>query len=374
VVRRMNGTLDEDLRSTDATSVSDDVANAVCLTCQNDDLHAEETLFFNDPASKLRCIIAIDPAGALPALGGCSLIAGLDNLRALQVAAEQARRTTRKLLLARLPFAGAHAVLLRQPGVLDRSALFTALGHAVARAQGRCIVMQDEGTTAQDMLIAGRQTPFIASLASDDAFACRPESEIAFGVFIAMEEALQRLGLRMNRSTVAVSGLEGAGMPLCERLHDAGAALLVSDTDPYLAYQAQRRFGARVVDARDLPAQRCDVFAPCVPAALDAEATSRITAALVCGTADAPLVSACDGDALHARGVVYLPDILVNVGGLISAACSRREMSGRHAWLQEIAGIGRRVHDLFDQLDGRAPFRLVDEWVRERRSSRIVDA
>jgi leucine dehydrogenase len=370
-MKSSTGTLDEDLRSTAAPPAPQGAATGAGLPCRNDDLLAQETLFFNEPASKLRCIIAIDPASTLPALGGCSLAAGLDDLRALQAAAEQARRTTRKLLLAGLPFAGAHAVLVRQPGALDRSVLFAAFGRAVARAQGRCVLMQDAGTTAQDMLVAGRQTPFIAIRAGGDAFMRGPEPEIALGVFIAMEEALRRLGLRMNRSTVAVAGLEGAGMPLCERLHDAGAALLVSDTDAYLAYQAQRRFGARVVDARDLPAQRCDVFAPCVAGALDAEATSRITAALVCGTADAPLFSACDGDALHARGVVYLPDILVNAGALISAACSRREESGPHAWLREIADIGRRVHDLFDQSDGRAPFRLVDEWVHQRRSSRF---
>jgi leucine dehydrogenase len=371
-VRCMNAALYDGCHVTVAAAAPHDAETGPGLPCRDDDLLAEEILFFNEPASKLRCIIAIDPATSKPALGGCSLVSGLDDLRALHMAAQRARRTTRKLLLANLPFVGAHAVLLRQLGALDRPALFAAFGQAVARAQGRYVAMQDAGTTAQDMLVARRHTPFVANGACDDAFMWGPEA-VAFGVFIAMEEALQRLGLCMNGATVAVSGLEGAGMALCERLHDAGAALLVSDADPFLAHEAWRRFGARVFDARDLPLQRCDVFAPCVPGALDARAASRITAALVCGTADAPLINACAADALHERGVVYLPDILVNVGGLINAACSRRGQGGRHG-LREIAGIGRRVHDLFDRSEGRAPYRLVDEWVRERRLAAVLAA
>ena len=57
--------------------------------------------------------------------------------------------------------------------------------------------------------------------------------------------------------------------------------------------------------------RRCNVSIPCVPNALNTEATSRITAALMCGTAGAPHGSAHDVDALHARSVVYLPDTLV---------------------------------------------------------------
>jgi len=76
--------------------------------------------------------------------------------------------------------------------------------------------------------------------------------------------------------------------------------------------------------------RRCNVSIPCVPNALNTEATSRITAALMCGTAGAPHGSAHDGDALHARSVVYLPDTLVSAAALISAARFRREVTGRH--------------------------------------------
>jgi len=326
----------------------------------------EEVFFFDDPASRLRCVIAIDSATALPALGGCSLVADLDDADALRLALREAARTTRKLLLARLPCTGAHAVLLHPPAPFDRSALFAGFGRAVGRTRERFIAMQGDGATAQDMRVARRSTPSIADT-FDATCLDGPEAEVAFGVFVAMEEALRRLGRRMDRSTVAVSGLAGAGMRLCERLHDAGAALVVADGAPALAHEASQRFGARVVDARDLPAQDCDVFAPCGAGALDAGAAARIAAPLVCGTADAPFADPRDRDLLHARGVVVLPDILVNAGALIAAAASRQADGRRPAWLQGIAGIGRRVNDLFDQMDGRAPYRLVDDWIDARR-------
>jgi leucine dehydrogenase len=129
----MNETLDVAFRAAAAASPSPGARTRPGPSGRDADLIAEELLFFSDPASGLRCIIAIDPADALPALGACSLVAGLDDLRALLAAVECARRTTRKLLLAQLPCAGAHAVLRRPPGALDRPALFAAFGRAVSR-------------------------------------------------------------------------------------------------------------------------------------------------------------------------------------------------------------------------------------------------
>jgi leucine dehydrogenase len=338
---------------------------AASLHAQLGELPPEEVLQIVKPESGLRCIIAIDSTARGAALGGCRLLPYGTDQEALLDALRLARAMSMKNALADLPFGGGHAVICRPPGDFDRSELFAAFGRTVASVGDCHVATADAGTTVLDMLVVQRQTTFASAMARHRA--ANHSSKTAFGVFIAIEEGLQRLKRRLRGATVAVQGLGSTGMSLCERLHDSGARLVVADVDPARALEAAARFDARIVEPGRILAEPCDVLAPCALGdVFDADTIATVRAAIVCGTAANQLADPTAGDGLHALGVLYLPDYLVNVGGAIGAARACLEQGSEAEVVREVALIGRRVNELLERSGSRAPVRAADDWAREK--------
>ena len=334
------------------------------------ELPPEEVLQIAKPESGLRCIIAIDSTARGAALGGCRLLPYGSDREALLDALRLARAMSMKNALADLPFGGGQAVLCRPAGRFDRSELFSAFGRALASVGGGHVATADAGTTARDMRAVQRQTT--SAGAAPRHRAGDHSSQTAFGVFIAIEEGLQRVKRRLRGATIAVQGLGAAGMSLCERLRDSGARLVVADVDRARALEAAARFDARIVEPGRILAEPCDVLAPCALGdVLDADSVANIRAAIVCGTAANQLADAQAGDALHALGVLYLPDYLVNVGGAISAARACLEQGSAADVVQEVALIGQRVNELLERSGSRAPVRAADDWAREKLATAV---
>lgn len=334
------------------------------------ELPPEEVLQIVKPESGLRCIIAIDSTARGAALGGCRLLPYGSDQEALLDALRLARAMSMKNALADLPFGGGQAVIRRPAGDFDRSELFSAFGRTVASIGGCHVATADAGTTALDMLVVQRQTAYASAMPCHRAG--DPAAKTAFGVFIAIEEGLQRVKRQLRGATIAVQGLGAAGMSLCERLQDSGARLAVADVDPARAREAAARFDARIVEPGRILAEPCDVLAPCALGdVLDAESVATIRAAIVCGTAANQLADAQAGDALHARGVLYLPDYLVNVGGTISVARARLGQGSAADVVREVARIGQRVNELLERSGSCAPARVADDWAREKLATAV---
>jgi leucine dehydrogenase len=247
---------------------------AAPLHAQFGELPPEEVLQIVKPDSGLRCVIVIDSTARGAALGGCRLLPYGTDQEALLDALRLARAMSMKNALAALPFGGGQAVICRPAGDFDRSELFSAFGRTVASIGGCYVAAADAGTTALDMLAIQRLTTYACATprhrAEDHA------SKMAFGVFIAIEEGLQRVKRRLRGATIAVQGLAAAGMHLCERLQDSGARLVVADVDPARAREAAARFDARIVEPGRILAEPCRLSGerwrnhqrrPCLPRA-----------------------------------------------------------------------------------------------------------
>ena len=331
----------------------------------------EEVLQIVKPESDLRCIIAIDSTARGAALGGCRLLPYGSDQAALLDALRLARAMSMKNALADLPFGGGQAVIRRPAGDFDRSGLFSAFGRSVASAGGRYVATADAGATTKDMLVVERHTTYASAMPRHRAG--HHASKTAFGVFIAIEEGLQHVKRRLRGATIAIQGLGAAGMSLCERLQDSGARLVVADLDPARAREAAARFDARVVEPDRILAEPCDVLAPCALGdILGAESVANIRAAIVCGTAANQLADPETGDALHALGVLYLPDYLVNVGGTISVARAYLQHGSERDVVQEVALIGQRVNELLERSGSHAPVRAANDWAREKLAAAVA--
>lgn len=336
----------------------------------------EQITLFADEASGLRTIIAIHSTARGPAFGGCRLWQYAGESDAVTDALRLSHGMSLKNALAGLPFGGGKAVIIAPSTAFDRAVLFEAFGRAVDRLHGRYITAEDVGSTTSDMRTVAQHTRFVSGMPRESGFGGDPSPKTAYGVFVAIEEAArQHLRRPLTRVSVAVQGLGAVGMALCRYLHAAGAKLVVADVNAQRTQQAVAEFGARASDPEAVLAEPVDVLAPCaLGGVINGTSTHRIQAAVVAGAANNQLLTPEDGDRLHARGVLYLPDFLVNAGGIISVAREYLGTGDEQTVMFEVSGIRRRVAELLERAAGAPPARVAEAWATERLQTREMSA
>lgn len=326
----------------------------------------ERVLIATDAATGLRTIIALHNTARGPGFGGCRMWSYDNDQAALTDALRLSQGMSLKNALAKLPFGGGKSVILKPAGEFDRKALFEAFGRIVDTLNGAYITAEDVGTTTSDMRVAQSQTKFISGIPREGAFGGDPSPKTAWGVFVSIEEGVRRhLGRSLEGVSVAVQGLGAVGGHLAEHLHHAGAKLIVADVDAAKLERFRTQFGATVVDVKEIIATECDVLAPCaLGAALNANTVDSVRAKIIAGAANNQLGTLEDGDRLAQRGILYLPDFLVNAGGIISVAREFRNEGSEEAVMAEVTQIRERVAELMDRVaqSGVAPARVAHDW------------
>ncbi len=154
------------------------------------------------------------------------------------------------------------------------------------------------------------------------------------GVFVTGREAARRIGLKLDGARVAVQGLGNVGGAAAELFGQAGAKLVaVQDHTGTLVnangfdmadtMEVVKRDGAigAYKDAERIDNEAfwdvdCDIL---IPAALEGQITparaNRIKAKLVLEGANGPTLPEAD-DVLADRGVLVVPDVICNAGGV----------------------------------------------------------
>lgn len=348
----------------------------VCLFGLPDEAPHERVLLVSDVASGLKAIVAVHNTARGPGFGGCRFWSYADEGAALTDALRLSQGMSLKNAMADLPFGGGKAVILKPAGWRDtadeREALFSAFGRAVQSLGGCYITAEDVGSTTADMRIVQRETRFVSGIPREGAFGGDPSPKTAWGVFVALKAGVQRhLGRSLDGVRVAIQGLGAVGMELAQFLHQAGARLVVADVNQARVQSAQDRFGAQTLPVDQILGAEADVLAPCaLGAVLNAGTVPTLRARIVCGAANNQLASPADGDALHARGILYLPDYLVNAGGIISVAREYLREGDEASVMAEVSRIRERVLELLDRAaaNGRTPAREADAWARSKLS------
>ncbi len=280
----------------------------------------ERIVFGRDEATGLRAIIAIHDTTLGPAVGGTRFLDYASEEDALYDVLRLSRGMSLKNAAAGLPLGGGKAVLIGDPKKLKGREFFHAYGRMVNALGGTYYTAEDVNTNTRDIEQIREVTPYVTGTPDISG---NPSPFTARGVFQGMRAgAKARFGAdSFTGLSVAVQGVGTVGYALCEMLHEAGATLSVGDVNPDAVRRAVDAFGARAVDTNEILAADCDVFAPCaLGAVISAENAAKLRCRMVCGAANNVLVNAEAGDELMARDILYLPDFIVNAGGIINCA------------------------------------------------------
>jgi leucine dehydrogenase len=309
----------------------------------------EKITFFCDADSGLRAIVAIHTSSVFGASGGgCRMVPYATPDEALRDVLRLSRAMTYKLALAGIPAGGAKTVVIGDPAKDKSEALLRALGRAVHSLGGRYIIAEDVGTTPDDMEIIASQTPYVVGRKQGSG---DTGPATGYGVFVALRSAvahaLGRADLQGLR--VAVQGLGAVGYNLCRHLHLAGAQLWVADPRVAAVERAVAELGAKTASCDSILALDVDVVAPCaLGGVLDDASIPRLRCKVIAGGANNQLADeARHGRMLHDRGIVFTPDFVANMGGVLGAAAGAGvEEAKVFAQVDKIATVLDQVFEL----------------------------
>jgi len=283
----------------------------------------ENLIVLNEPDAGLQGVISIHSTVLGPAAGGCRIWSYNDQSELATDAMRLSEGMTYKNALAGLPFGGGKAVLLKPSELTDRSRFLRAFGSQVERLGGRYVTAEDVGSSVRDMSIVRSVTRHAAGVEPLPGRAGgNPSPWTALGVFLSIEQAVKQVRkTNLEGLRVAIQGVGQVGSALARMLHEAGASLVLADSDGSAAKKLADEVGAKIVLPEEIARVRADVFAPCaLGGVLNAKSIPELRAQFVIGAANNQLATADDGDELARRGVVYGPDYLVNAGGIINVS------------------------------------------------------
>ncbi len=307
-----------------------------------------------------------------PAKGGIRFhpATDIDEVRAL------AMWMTWKCALVNVPFGGAKGGVTCDPRILSQDELARITRRFTSELQGVIgpeadIPAPDVGTNAQTMAwimdtysmhaghsVTGVVTGKPIGLGGSEGRADATGRGVAFSV----ERAAANIGLELEGARVAVQGFGNVGEAAARILSGMGARIVaitdigggVHDPDGLDVAQLKRHLEetgsiadaprTRPIDNRELLAMDVDVL---VLAALEGQLTGAnahdVRARIVAEGANGPTTPEADA-VLNGRGVLVIPDILCNAGGVIVSYFEWvQNLQSYHWTADEVADRLRRV-------------------------------
>jgi glutamate dehydrogenase (NAD(P)+) len=188
------------------------------------------------------------------------------------------------------------------------------------------------------------------------------EEATARGSLYCIQALSVKQGRRLSDYAVTVQGFGNVGANLARLLYQEGTRIVaVSDSqggihDPngldvpsVLAYKQEHGVltgfaNAEAVANEELLELPCDILAPCaLEQVVTEENADRIKASVICEGANGPVTPAADA-ILEERGVLVLPDVLANAGGVVVSYFEWVQGLQEYFWREE--EVNAKLHDI----------------------------
>ncbi|MBI1407467.1 MAG: amino acid dehydrogenase [Caulobacter sp.] len=330
---------------------------------------------FCDEAAGLKTIIAVHSTTLGPAAGGCRMWPYESAEAALTDALRLSRAMSFKNAMAGLELGGGKSVIIGDSRTQKTPALFQAFGRSVESLGGRYWTAEDVGVSPDDLMEARKETRFVAGLEGHAAASGDPSPVTAEGVFRGIRLCVERAyGQDLNGVTVALQGVGHVGGYLADKLHAAGAKLIVTDVNQTALREVAARTGATIVAPDAIFDVEAEVFAPCaLGGAINVETLGRLKGRVVAGAANNQLATPEIGRALFDKGLLYAPDYVINGGGIINVAAEilglEAGLAFDQAWVDaKLDRLALTLAEVLDRAaaDGRPTHEIANEMARER--------
>jgi glutamate dehydrogenase (NAD(P)+) len=301
-----------------------------------DELGPVKVIQVHVPAAGLDGVLVLDNVATGPAIGGLRMAADVSTLEAARLA----RAMTLKNAAAGIPHGGAKSVIAADPKMpnAQKEALVRAFACAL-RGEKDYIFGPDMGTN--ETVMGWVKDEIGRAVGLPAVMGGIPLDEIGatgWGVRHAAEVAAGFCGVKLVGARVAVQGFGAVGKHAARFLAERGAVLVAAsdsgctlhdagglDVAKLIAFKEEGGELADYPSGEKLPRDavvevECDIWIPAArPDVIRADNAGYLKARLVIEGANIPITEEAE-KMLHKHGVLCVPDVIANAGGVICAA------------------------------------------------------
>lgn len=330
----------------------------------------EKLIFHHHKPSGLKLIVAIHNTNLGCALGGCRMWNYGSEDEAIADVLRLSRGMTYKAAITGLNLGGGKSVIIGDAHKDKTPEMIRAMGQFMNSLNGEYITAEDVGISTGDIALMASETRYVAGY-TPEADASGPSPFTAYGVYRGIEAAVQFKLDRHNLQglRVAIQGVGKVGFELARLLKEAGAEVTAADIYSDNIKRAEKELGVTVVAADDILQQSVDVFAPCAMGAIiNQQSIAQLKACIVAGSANNQLAEDRDGERLAAADILYVPDYVINSGGLIKVYYQYFSADDREV-IRHIDDMSQQtLPRIFAQAKalGKATSSVADQLARER--------
>ncbi|OGK14801.1 hypothetical protein A3H80_03910 [Candidatus Roizmanbacteria bacterium RIFCSPLOWO2_02_FULL_37_19] len=301
---------------------------------------------FIDPLTKIEGFVAFYRLNLkYPAFGATRIWSYHTYKDGLEDALRLAKIMMYKNAMASTPYPGAKSVIVsdklspqKRTGLLKRYAQF------INFLSGRFVTGADVGVTSNDVKVMKTVCKdYIVGIKVDPVF------YTVKGLLVSLDTALKEVfgSTDLSNKTLAVQGVGKTGALFVHELSKKVKKIYITDIQKQRAKRISARYkNVYSVRPEDIYKQKVDIFSPCaLGGILNRTTIKRIKSSIIIGTANNQLESPDIGDKLHAMGVFYAPDYIVNAGGVISVV---HEYENKRVFRKD---LGHRVERISETLE-----------------------
>ena len=166
-----------------------------------------------------------------------------------------------------------------------------------------------------------------------------------------MKAALKkRLNIQsLNGLKIGVQGFGKVGYYLCSHLKNEGAEIYGFDVNENSLERVKNEFDVIPVSEKELMSMNLDVFSPCAMGAIiNPKTIESLKCSVIAGAANNQLEKEDrDSKLLQKKEIMYVPDYVINAGGLINVANELKGYNKEKAKYQ-VEGIYYILMKIFD--------------------------
>ena len=301
-----------------------------------DELGPAKIIHVYEPSVGLKGVLVVDNVARGPAIGGLRMGPDVCTEECFRLA----RAMTLKNAAADLPHGGGKSVIYGDPKMPkeEKKRMIRAFASSLREIQ-EYIFGPDMGTDEECMAWIKDEIGRAVGLPRD--FGGIPLDEIgatAWGLAHATEVALEYCDFDMEGARVVVQGFGAVGKHAARFLTEKGALLVGAadsrgtiynprglDVDALVELKKAGKSVADHLDGTKLDRDavidiECDIWIPAAqPDVIDESNVSHLKTKLVLEGANIPITCGAE-QYLHEKGVIVIPDIIANAGGVICAA------------------------------------------------------
>ncbi|MFH1294342.1 MAG: Glu/Leu/Phe/Val dehydrogenase [Candidatus Aenigmatarchaeota archaeon] len=306
----------------------------------HDEFGPEKVIEFWDPKTGMFGFTVIDNTSRGPAKGGIRMTSTVDK----HEVAKLARAMTWKNAIADLPFGGGKSGIVANPKGMpqeQKDAIMASFGKALKNiAPSLYIAAPDMNTGEHEMGVFAKANGNMKSITG------KPKSmgglpheygSTGYGVYISTMVAAEFAGIDIKGATIAIEGFGNVGTFAMKFLQKEGAKIVAISDSRGTAYRKDgiehdellkvKKDTGSVVNYKGAQTKACtdlfelpvDILIPAaVPDVINTSNVEKIKARLVVEGSNIPARPEIE-ERLHEHGIIVVPDIVANAGGVISS-------------------------------------------------------